>query len=113
MYEGKSQAGYTSEPFWGQVKIAIKNGRISALDFKIMDVLKNQIFDQYYEKNYAGNDMYVQQCRENWKWLQKYPLMPVETQSLDRVDSVSGATWARNLFISTVKKALAPAEQAK
>jgi uncharacterized protein with FMN-binding domain len=48
VYEGKSQAGYTAESYWGRVTITVKKGEISALDFQIVDAARNKVFDQDY-----------------------------------------------------------------
>ncbi len=98
VYEGKSQARYVQEPFVGFVKIEILRGHLSSIDFKIVDTLNNEVFDSTYEKHYPGNQVYIDQCRHDWKGIQNYPKRLMEIQHIEKVDAVSGATWSYNIF---------------
>ena len=106
VFEGKSQANYKDEPYVGISKITIENGKISKIDFQIIDTSKNEVFDEKYEKHFIGNELYINQCRNDWKGVQNYPKKLVEKQIIDSVDAVSGATWSYNIFKSSVKVAL-------
>lgn len=106
VYEGKSRASYTSEPYWGTATVTIEKGKIKAVDFKIIDTAKNEIFDEKYERHYAGNQQYIDQCRNEVKALQVYPRQFLEKQGVEEVDAISGATWSYNIFTSAVKTAL-------
>lgn len=111
VYEGESQAQYTSEPYYGQVKVTIKNGKIADVKFKIVDKEKKVDFNQEYEKYFKGNDEYIQQCRNDWAGVQKYPQILLEKQSVYEVDAISGATWSCNIFKAALNQALLKAAE--
>jgi major membrane immunogen (membrane-anchored lipoprotein) len=106
VYTGKSQSHYTKEPYVGQVKIIIKEGKISSVNFSISDTAKKELFDEKYERYFIGNNEYIQQCREDWKGVQTYPAKLIEKQDIDKVDAITGATWSYNIFKASVKEAL-------
>ena len=105
-YEGRSRAKYIYEPYVGMVKLEIKDGYISKIDFKIVDTINNEIFDEGYEKHFIGNDKYIQQCRNDWQGVQDYPKKLLSVQDIDRLDAVSGATWSYNIFKASTIQAL-------
>lgn len=105
-YKGTSRSIYTDEPYYGHTRLTIEKGRIVKVDFCIRDSDKHVIFDGEYEKYFAGNDLYVQQCRNDWKGIQAYPDSLIKHQDLSKVDAISGATWAYNIFSASVKEAL-------
>ena len=105
-YSGQSRAKYTGEPFWGIVNLVIKNDSINEINFIIRDSSLHEIFNGYYEKHFQGDSLYIQQCRNDWKGVQLYPAKLSETNNIEKVDAVSGATWSYNIFKSSVKKAL-------
>lgn len=105
-YEGHSRSIYTSEPFVGFVKLEIKNGYIISVDYKITDTLANEIFDDQYEKHYAGNEKYIQQCRNDWKGVNTYPEKLLNLQDPKKIDAISGATWSCNIFRQSALEAL-------
>ena len=98
VYSGKSKAIYNDENFWGQVQITIKKGKIVDVDFKIIDSTLHEVFDYTYEKHYIGNDLYMQQCRDDWQGVLKYPEKLIKHQNIDDVDVISGATWSYNML---------------
>ena len=106
VYQGKSRAGYVQEPYVGFIKIEISKGKISKVDFEIRDTLNHEIFDSNYEKHYVGNQVYIEQCRHDWKEVQNYPKRLLETQHIEKVDAVSGATWSYNIFKQSTLAAL-------
>lgn len=111
VYEGSSQSIYTSEPFFGAAKIEIKQGKIARIDFKIMDKTDNEIFDaDFGDKHYAGNAIYMDQCKHDWQGVLTYPKKLLATQDLERVDAVTGATWSYNIFKDSVALALEKAK---
>ncbi len=110
VYEGKSRASYTSEPFWGTAAVTIRRGRIDSVDFKIMDTALNEEFGAAYESHYAGNQLYINQCRNEVKALAAYPGQLLKSQGVEGVDAVSGATWSYDLFTASVKAALEKAK---
>ncbi len=112
-YNGISRAIYTDEPFYGITKIAIENGKIVKVIFFVRDSSKHEYFDDKYEKYFAGNDEYVQQCRNDWKGINSYPDSLLKYQDIDKVDAISRATWSFNIFKASVKQALSSAEKEK
>jgi FMN-binding domain. len=110
IYYGSSRSVYTSEPYYGCTKIAIENGKISKVEFSIRDSAKHEYFDDKYEKYFAGNQEYIQQCRNDWKGVQSYPASLLKSQDVDSVDAITSATWSYNLFKASVQKALSKAK---
>jgi major membrane immunogen (membrane-anchored lipoprotein) len=106
IYTGSSRASYTDEPYWGIVKITVTNNMIGDVKFCIRDSTLHEYFDGSYEKHFEGNNVYVEQCRNDWKGVQKYPAILAEKQDADKVDAISGATWSNNIFKASVKDAL-------
>ncbi len=111
IYEGSSRSIYTGEYFYGISKITIEKDKITKVDFQILDKSSNIIFDDKYEKYYEGNLLYIDQCRKNWKAMQIYPKKFLEAQDINKVDAISGATWAYNLFKSSLLEALEKAKK--
>ena len=106
IYEGTSRAKYTGEPYWGIVRLTIKNGLIDNVSFAVRDSNLHEYFDGSYEKHFAGNDVYINQSRNDWAGVQVYPKRLHETQDLKKVDAISGATWSYNIFKASVNEAL-------
>lgn len=113
VYQGESRSIYTAESYWGIAKITIKSGEITDLSFSIIDKNTGEVFDEKYENHYAGNDAYIQQCRNDLKGVNAYIKKFQKVKQLDKVDAISGATWAHNLFTEAVKIALEKAAKAK
>ena len=44
VYKGESRSKYTHEPYWGQVRLKIKDDKVTWLKFRIIDKEKNAIF---------------------------------------------------------------------
>ena len=98
VYKGKTQAQYTYEPYVGYISITIKNGWPIDAEFKIVDTAKNEVFNELYEKNFEGNEHYIDQCRNDWKGIQTYPNVFMKFQDIEKVDVITGATWSYNFF---------------
>jgi major membrane immunogen (membrane-anchored lipoprotein) len=113
IYHGSSRSIYTAEPYYGQVAITVKNGKFTHVDFFVRDSAKHEYFDGTYEKYFAGNDEYINQCRNDWKGVQSYPDSLLKYQDINKVDAISGATWSYNLFKASVNEALILAEKLK
>ena len=111
IYEGRSQSKYTNEPFLGVVKIEIKKGYITSVEYKIIDTLANEVFDSNYEKHYPGNEKYIQQCRNDWKGVNIYPDNLLKMQDPGKLDAISGATWSCNIFKQSAFEALKKAKK--
>jgi major membrane immunogen (membrane-anchored lipoprotein) len=110
-WEGKSQASYTGEPYWGSIRLTVKNGSFTEVFFTVRDSNLHEQFDGNYEKHFQGNPLYVQQCRNDWNGIQTYPKKLSETQNPGKVDALSGATWSYNIFRASAKEALKNAEK--
>jgi major membrane immunogen (membrane-anchored lipoprotein) len=106
IYEGKSQSEYAAEPFWGIVRIKVENGLFAGIDFLIRDSALHETFNEKYEIHFKDIPEYVEQCRNDWKGVQTYPLILNQAQDVDKVDAMSGATWSYNIFKASAKDAL-------
>jgi uncharacterized protein with FMN-binding domain len=106
VYEGKSQGIYTDEPYWGIVRLTVKDGSFSEVKFIMRDSALHEPFDGRYERHFAGNPEYIQQSRNDWKGVQTYPEKLKGKRSIESVDAMSGATWSYNIFKATVRDAL-------
>ena len=78
----------------------------TGIDFFIRDSVLHEPFDSLYEKYFKDNELYIQQCRNDWRGVQSYPKKLMETQNIDKLDAISGATWSYNIFRASVKEAL-------
>lgn len=102
------------EGYYVKGTLVVTGGKISSADWTIYDANRNnKVFDKDYEVVFAGNDTYVQQCRDNLKGMAGYSDKLVEAQSLDGVDAVSGATWAYHKFEEFVQDGLKQAAVGK
>jgi major membrane immunogen (membrane-anchored lipoprotein) len=110
VFEAKSRSKYESEPYWGVARLYVKDRKIDRLEFSIRDTTRNRDFDAAYEEVFAGNDEYVNQCRNDSRGLAAYVAKFNETKRLEDVDAISGATWSFNIFVDTVKLALEKAQ---
>jgi major membrane immunogen (membrane-anchored lipoprotein) len=105
-YSGQSRYKYIDEPYWGSVSFTLKEGLFTGIDFIIRDSALHEPFDSLYAKHFKDNELYIQQCRNDWKGVQSYPKKLMETQEIDKLDAISGATWSYNIFKASVKEAL-------
>jgi len=105
-YEGKSQGGYTDEPYWGIVNIKIENGIYSQISFMIRDTSLHESLSKKYAVHFKDNPVYVRQCRKDSKGVKTYPKKLIKHQDIDKVDAISGATWSCNIFKASVNEAL-------
>jgi major membrane immunogen (membrane-anchored lipoprotein) len=111
IFKGESRSYYTNEPYYGHAKITVKDGMILQVDFSIRDSVKHEDFDDRYERYFEGNDLYVQQCRNDRKGVQSYPDSLMKYQDLEKVDVISGATWSYNIFKASAQIALEQAHK--
>jgi major membrane immunogen (membrane-anchored lipoprotein) len=109
IYKGVSRSIYTDEPYYAHSEIKIGNGKISSIRFFVRDSAKHEYFDDEYEKYFAGNDLYIRQCRNDWKGIRSYPDSLMKYHDLSKVDIISGATWSYNMFMDSVREALSSA----
>lgn len=86
------------ENYYVKASLVIKDSRISDFHYDIYDANNTDaLFDEQYEQ-YMGNEHYKQQCRDDLKGMKTYGPKLVETQSVDEVDVVTGATWTWKWF---------------
>lgn len=113
IYKGISRSIYTDEPYYAYSGITIENGKITRVEFFVRDSAKHELFDDNYERYFAGNDLYIKQCRNDRQGIKSYPDSLLKYQDLDRVDVISGATWSYNLFKASCQEALIEAVNPK
>ncbi len=106
VFKGESRARYTGENYWGVAELTIEDGRITCLDFYIIDKAKNEVFGEEYERHFKGMALYQEQCRNEWAALQIYPEEFLKKQNMNNVDAISGATWSYNLMKASIEEAL-------
>ncbi len=86
-----------AEGYYCTAKVIVKNSKIASIEWDITDI-NGRIFDEKYEEIYVGNPTYIDQCRNDIKGKEIYSSQLIEVQDINKVDSISGATWAhRNL----------------
>jgi major membrane immunogen (membrane-anchored lipoprotein) len=105
-YSGESQSTYTDEPYWGIVSFSLKEGLFTSIDFIIRDSVLHEPFDSLYARHFKNNELYIEQCRNDWNGVQSYPKKLIEIQNITKLDAVSGATWSYNIFRAAVNDAL-------
>jgi major membrane immunogen (membrane-anchored lipoprotein) len=106
VYTGESQSRYTSEPYWGQVTLEIKDDSVKLVSFRIMDKEKNEVFGPDYERHFKDTPAYVEQCRNEVKGIKAYTEEFLKERSMEDVDAITGATWSYNLFKDAVNVTL-------
>lgn len=110
MKDGKYKGTYSSEgdtKSTVNVEIEIKDGKIANVIAEELDK-NDKIKDENYGKE-AGDSNY-KLAQKAVKGFEKYPKSLMETQDIDKVDSVSGATVSHKLFKEAVKDALGKAK---
>jgi major membrane immunogen (membrane-anchored lipoprotein) len=106
-YEGYSQGSYSSEPFWGHIKITVSADSFTEVLFTIRDSSCHEPVDSMYGVNhYPDIPAYQQQCVNDGHGIEEYPERLMESQNLDHVDAITGATWSYNIFMASAHKAL-------
>jgi major membrane immunogen (membrane-anchored lipoprotein) len=110
-FVGASKSIYLRENFYGVTKITISEGKITKVDFSIIDMDNEVFFDDKYEERFKDIPEYVKQCRNEWKAINIYPNILLEKQKIDTLDAITGATWAYNMFESSLKEALKKASR--
>lgn len=110
-YSAMSRGDYTDELYYGCTRIVVEKGKMIKVEFFVRDSAKHEYLDDKYEKNFAGNNEYIQQCRNDWKGIQTYPDRLLKCQDINKVDAITGATWSFNLFKASVHEALSTAKK--
>lgn len=111
VYKGESRSKYTHEPYWGQVKLKIKNDKVSWLKFKIVDKEKHEVFGPKYERHFKYTPRYIMQCRSELKGIEIYTEVFSKRKDIEQVDAITGATWSHDLFKSTFHTTLEKARK--
>jgi major membrane immunogen (membrane-anchored lipoprotein) len=107
IYEGESQAQYTSEQFWGHTRITINNNMFTGVYFTIRDTNLHEVVDSMYGvHHYSSSPDYMQQCVNEDHAIKIYPQQLLQTQDIGEVDAISGATWSYNIFIASTSNAV-------
>jgi major membrane immunogen (membrane-anchored lipoprotein) len=108
VYEGMTKKD--GEGYNAVASVEVKRGSIAVVLWSIYDNNLKRFFDSTYEQVYAGNPVYIQQCRDNMKGMVAYGPKLVQTQNVDSVECITGATWAYWKFKEVVKIALKDAK---
>jgi major membrane immunogen (membrane-anchored lipoprotein) len=106
IYHGETRSQYSSENYWGNTFLYIKNNQIDHVEFYIIDKSVDEVFDQNYENHYKGNLTYIDQCRKDWNGLNNYLNKYNELKDIKQIDVISGATWSYNIFKDSIKIAI-------
>lgn len=104
------KTGVDAEGFYTKATLVIKKGKIQKVSWSIIDST-NRVFDKNYEAVYTGNQVYIQQCRDEMKGIKIYGPELIKVQDVKKVDAVSKATWSNNKFKEVVSLALARAKK--
>ncbi len=104
-YQGTYQADDNSSSM--TVELTIKDGEISACTMTAYDQT-GTVKDENYGKN-AGKDNYAI-AQKALAGMKQYPALLIETQNVDDIDAVSGASVSLQEFKIAVKDALSNAK---
>jgi major membrane immunogen (membrane-anchored lipoprotein) len=105
-FAGISRSIYQQENFYGVTKIGVSDGKITDVDFSIIDMDNKVFFDEKYEERFKDIPEYMEQCRNEWKAINIYPDILLEKQKIDSLDAITAATWSFNMFESSLTEAL-------
>lgn len=104
-YEGQSTPD--SRGAYGIVKLEVKDGKISSAEFLQYNA-DGSLKDESYGKQ-SGEENY-KKAQDALEASKKYPEKLVETQDVEKVDSITGATSSWKQFQEAAKDALAKAK---
>lgn len=96
----------------GEITLVIEKGKIAKADYK--GIMKDgKIKDTDYGKTNGKieNQDFYNKAQNAVRAAASYPAKLVETQDVDKIDAVSGATVSYNQFAEAVKKALEKAKE--
>ena len=90
--------------------LTIQDHKIVSADFKAYDIFGDEKDEDY--GSLTGKDSAdYKKAQVAVKAIQTYPKQLVETQNLDEVDAISGATISHGQFVETTKKIVADAKK--
>lgn len=95
----------------GEITLVIEKGKIAKADYK--GIMKDgNLKDTDYGKTNGKieNQDFYNKAQNAVRATSSYPAKLVETQNVDKIDAVSGATVSYNQFAEAVKKALEKAK---
>lgn len=106
VYEVQTEPDY--EKYYTKATVTIEGGKITSVDWTIYDEGNDNVpFDSEYYKILAPyGAVYEQQGKDDWAGSRGYTDALIESQDVDKVDAVSGATWTNKKFKEIVKMAL-------
>jgi major membrane immunogen (membrane-anchored lipoprotein) len=104
LYEGATAKDM--EGYHASAALKVWGNRIQSVEWGIYDNNRHRFFDSTYEEVYADYPPYIQQCRDNMKGMVAYGPRLIETQSVDSVECITGATWCFNKFKQVIRIAL-------
>jgi major membrane immunogen (membrane-anchored lipoprotein) len=100
-----------SEGYYTKATVIIENGKITLADWCIYDSLRDDMpFDENYYTVF-DDEIYQQQSKDDYSGSRDYTSEYIETQDLNQVDAVSGATWTNEHFKTVIKLALLEASK--
>ncbi len=105
-FAGISKSIYDREYLYGVTKITISQGKITKVDFNIIDLHNKVFFDEKYEAIFKDYPEYIEKCRKELKAINIYQDILLKNQKIDSLDAISGATWSYNMFESSLAEAL-------
>jgi major membrane immunogen (membrane-anchored lipoprotein) len=106
IYSGQSRSLYTEEPYWGKIQFRVEKGLFTNIRFMIRDSALHETFNDSYAKHFEGNALYIQQTKNDWNGVKKYPEKLMAKQDIMKIDVISGATWSYNIFKASLEDAL-------
>lgn len=95
---------------YGEVKITIKDGKISDCEFKTY-TLEGKLKDKNYGKLDSGNKDAYNMAQKAIAACEEYSKRLVEDNGYDDIDAISGATINYNQFLDAVSLALNKAKE--
>lgn len=95
---------------YGEVKITIKDGKISDCEFKTY-TLEGKLKDKNYGKLDSGNKDAYNMAQKAIAACSEYSRLLVENNGYDEIDAISGATINYNQFLDCVSAALNKAKK--
>lgn len=99
----------------GYASVTVKNGQVVQMVFYQQDPITGQYKDENYGHEYGtqfGPDTYAK-AQQSVAGGKSYPIKLIETQNLDAIDAVTGATYNLHVFKQAVKAALEKAKKSK
>jgi major membrane immunogen (membrane-anchored lipoprotein) len=94
------------EGYHAEACVIVKNGLVDSVAWRIVDNNNGRVFDDAYEDQFREYPAYIQQCRDNLAGMRTFVPRLLQTQNMDSVECVTGATWSYAKFRDAVRAAL-------